>query len=181
MSCEWTRLTWFNSSLALRTGEVSEDVGCWILSLHKLLPKDDFDLLVMTLWSIWKTRNDCLFNKAKPDGPKTLLIAQELRAEWLSCQDPKGSKDQAQPQPCWKAPPTGTLKVNMDVGWSGCKGTGFGLVIRDEKGSFQAVASHYVDHRMDPIPAETLCLRWCLQMVGEWNLDHLIISSDCHY
>lgn len=77
------------------------------------------------------------------------------------------------------SPVVGKLKVNIDAGWAGKEGTGFGLVIRDERGKFQASAAHYVPYRMDPLLAEALCLRWSLNLVVDWGLDDVIFSSDC--
>ncbi|XP_057438130.1 uncharacterized protein LOC130730198 [Lotus japonicus] len=79
----------------------------------------------------------------------------------------------------WTPPPSGSMKLNFDAGWAGPRGQGFGLVVRDDKGAFQVAASHYEDHRSDPLVAEALSFRWALKLAAEWNLDNLVIVSDC--
>ncbi|XP_057428283.1 uncharacterized protein LOC130721473 [Lotus japonicus] len=83
------------------------------------------------------------------------------------------------PSVVWSPPPAGTMKLNFDAGWAGPRGQGFGLVVRDDKGVFQVAASHYEDHRSDPLVAEALSFRWALKLAAEWNLDNLVFVSDC--
>ncbi|XP_057436829.1 uncharacterized protein LOC130729188 [Lotus japonicus] len=177
MTCNWTRGLWLSSHLALRTGDFRDGLEAWVLSMKKVLPADEFDNFIMILWGIWKARNDSVFNKTKPECQQIVRMALMVRQDWLEHQEARGSR--IQEAACWNPPPQGYLKINVDAGWSGKEGTGYGLVIRNAEGIFQVAASLYVDHRMDPLMAEALCFRWSLMKAVEWQLDHLVFSSDC--
>ncbi|XP_057453511.1 uncharacterized protein LOC130745341 [Lotus japonicus] len=157
MTCNWTRGLWLSSHLALRTGDFRDGLDAWVLSMKKVLPADEFDNFIMILWGIWKARNDSVFNKTKPDSQQVVRMALVVRHDWLEHQVARGSR--IQEEACWNPPSQGYLKINVDAGWSGKEGTGYGLVARNAKGIFHVAASLYVDHPMDPLMVEALCFR----------------------
>ncbi|XP_057426510.1 uncharacterized protein LOC130719933 [Lotus japonicus] len=177
LQCNWVRQVWFASPMSIRYGDIQVDIDKWLYLLSSAGEREVIDQVAMLLWSIWKARNDSTFKRIKPDVRKTLDMAVNMRVEWLSHQ-PISAKT-VMPSAVWIPPPSGYMKLNFDAGWSGNRGSGFGLVIRDDKGLFQAAASHYEDHRMDPLVAEALCFRWALRLAVEWNLENLVIVSDC--
>lgn len=76
-------------------------MGDWVNMLRNALPAEDFELFVMLLWSIWKTRNNCLFNKAKPDRVGTIEMAVVLWNEWLQHQVPAATAGSRQVSSVW--------------------------------------------------------------------------------
>lgn len=179
LGCHWTRQTWFSSGLAIRTGDVTSDVVGWLLQLKEQLSFDLMDQVAMICWSIWKCRNESIFNKVKPDSRRAIMLADSMRLDWLSHQEKKGSAATRTSEPVWTPPPAGSMKMNFDAGWAGATGMGLGLVVRDSLGAFQVAATHYQEVRMDPLMAEAVGLRWALNLATNWNLDSLVVSSDC--
>lgn len=177
MTCDWSRRFWWSSHLALRSGDFADGIEAWIQHLKSALPADDFENFVMMVWGVWRARNDMVFNKVRPESQQIMNMALSVRRDWLEHQAVKGT--QRHEQASWSPPSEGFLKINIDAGWSGKEGTGYGLVVRNAEGVFQAAATQYVDHRMDPLLAEALCFRWSVQKALDWNLDQLIFSSDC--
>ncbi|XP_057438067.1 uncharacterized protein LOC130730153 [Lotus japonicus] len=175
--CHWVRQVWFASSLSIRSGDIQLEIDKWIQQLACSVGGEIMDQIAMVLWSIWKARNESFFKKIKPDVCKSLDLAINLRTEWL-CHQPQFEK-MGSSSAVWTPPPSGSMKLNFDAGWAGPRGQGFGLVVRDDKGAFQVAASHYEDHRSDPLVAEALSFRWALKLAAEWNLDNLVIVSDC--
>lgn len=76
------------------------------------------------------------------------------------------------PSAVWIPPPSGSMKLNFDAGWAGPRGPGFGLIVRDEKETFHIVASHYDDHRLDPLVAEAFFVSNGQQLVKAFHQCH---------
>ncbi|XP_057450637.1 uncharacterized protein LOC130742561 [Lotus japonicus] len=150
-----------------------------LLHMKEEVNADNMAQVAMICWSIWKARNDKIFNKIAPDSSKTVELAINMRTDWLSHQPPSTRTSSVPSDPSWTLPPTGFMKLNFDAGWSGEMGSGFGMVIRDDEGRFQIAATHYEDCILEPLIAEACCLRWALNLAVNWELDGLVVASDC--
>lgn len=56
--CTMAARIWFASPLGLRVQEVKNVVQVdWLINLAQSLPRDNFDIVLITLWTKWKERN----------------------------------------------------------------------------------------------------------------------------
>ncbi|XP_057416032.1 uncharacterized protein LOC130710699 [Lotus japonicus] len=179
LNCNWARQVWFMSDLAIKSGEVATELDNWLLQMKEIVSLDVMDQVAMICWSIWKSRNDCIFNKIVPDPKRATEIATSMRLDWLTYQPQNKGSRSVPSDPVWTPPPAGLMKLNFDAGWAGEKGSGFGLVVRNDNGGFQVASSHYEDCRREPLIAEAMCFRWALNLAANWGLDSLVFSSDC--
>lgn len=82
-------------------------------------------------------------------------------------------------QVSWKRPSLGLLKVNFDAAHSDAKGTGFGLVIRNEFGNLVVAACHKPPRQMNPTLADATCFKWPLQQCLFMGFSNVSFESDC--
>lgn len=147
-----------------------------------MLSTGDLDVtgqVAMQAWAIWKQRNELVHQGTQPDVQRTVEMAHELWVEWKGYANEKKSKPiMEQEGESWKKPNEGLLKINLDVGWSGSNGQGFGMVIRDHRGECMFAATSFYPHRAAPIVAESEALRWAIQMAQRLELTHIILETD---
>lgn len=72
----------------------------------------------------------------------------------------------------------GFIKLNIDSGWAGKEGTGFGLIARSDTAAPMLAASCYQDCRYDPAVAEALALRWGLELALNVEIERVQVELD---
>ncbi|XVF52170.1 hypothetical protein PTKIN_Ptkin04bG0243400 [Pterospermum kingtungense] len=96
---------------------------------------------VMTLWGIWRFRNDKPWNNANRPASITTHLALEYLCDWIAEKD-AGSNYSIDftvsvEHQRWSKPPVGYFKCNTDaVIFTDSRSVGFGVVVRDNHGSF---------------------------------------------
>ncbi|KAE8734648.1 hypothetical protein F3Y22_tig00000738pilonHSYRG00149 [Hibiscus syriacus] len=152
------------------------------------------------MWSVWKCRNEVIFQKVKLDVVRLFFIVRFRIASWfvakfkdvnipidslvgdLKLADLVGRQGNGNSKPiCWVPPPDGFLKLNVDgamvKGWD--KG-GIGGLIRDSKG----VLLQWFSERVGggpPILAELLAIKTVLCLLEDLNFvpnRRFILESD---
>lgn len=97
------------------------------------------------LWQVWKERNAKLWDGQCKSPSDSVHASAALLGEWSSSRlVPINSTiiSGVTRRPCgaWHPPPAGFWKLNVDAAFSRDSfQTGFGMVVRDEHGSFIAV------------------------------------------
>lgn len=132
MRCEWSKRCWFSSMLSLRMDTISEELRPWWESLLSTGDPEITGQVALIAWAIWKQRNEVIYQGVQPDIHKTTNMAHELWMEWQKhTNENKHKPERDEEEEGWTKPQEGTLKMNIDAGWSGNNGQGFGLVLRD--------------------------------------------------
>ncbi|XP_073278679.1 uncharacterized protein [Primulina huaijiensis] len=89
--------------------------GCLECWPHKLLPT-----MFMTIWSIWKYRNDKLWNAAERSTRVNIKLAVDFLNDWIAARkSPHITHSQmnaSEEELTWKNPPSGFMKCNVDAG-----------------------------------------------------------------
>lgn len=76
LHCSISATIWFVSPLGFRSFYRSEDGLCaWLAHMVQSLSKNNFELLLVLLWSIWKVRNEFLWNGVEVSPLDTQLKA----------------------------------------------------------------------------------------------------------
>ncbi|KAE8685641.1 Mannosyl-oligosaccharide 1,2-alpha-mannosidase MNS2 [Hibiscus syriacus] len=138
------------------------------------------------LWSVWKCRNEIVFQKKKVDSAMLFFLARYRTATWfgvnfedvyipfdslvgdLKLVDSNGNQKKGCSTPSkWVPPPQGFLKLNVDgamaKGWD--KG-GIGGLIRDDRGLLVGSFSENIGG-VPPILAELMAIKRGLTLIEE--------------
>ncbi|XP_028089296.1 uncharacterized protein LOC114289726 [Camellia sinensis] len=145
--CEWAKRVWFDSGLGFRCDEL--DMGTiwsWFGKLFASLGtasegRSVLCSMIWVAWSIWKVRNEHLFNHYIVDPIEVIAKAKQEEAVFLAaCEvDSAFVETIAGAQssgPQWVPPPRGIWKINCDAATDLSRGRGAVVVLlRDEKGN----------------------------------------------
>ena len=95
--CKFSQAVWFASPLGLRVEGLNhmentqiQDIIHYVLVSTK--NKDTLQIVLSILWSIWKARNDLLFNKIKCSPLQVLSKAKAIQLEKEEAQTKKDRK-----------------------------------------------------------------------------------------
>lgn len=140
--------------------------------------------VAMTSWSIWKARNEFVFQQT-PVVVKNIAIRMEQAWEELCTVSTKAPADCPAPQPVsssviakWRAPDQGRFKFNCDASWKKEFGGGFGaIILRNHKGDLLNEKKFKVIGNSALI-CEAMALREACFMAKALNLRSVEIESD---
>lgn len=127
------------------------------------------------MWTIWKVRNELIFQKKATSPEETLLRAIVVAREWLNEQIPVAHA----PSKLIRALPTyeRCLKVQSDAAWrTETSVAGLAWTIHNEEGPI-SFASHCL-YVASPLIAEALALREAVTMCGSLNRQRIHFESD---
>ncbi|KAL3745632.1 hypothetical protein ACJRO7_014708 [Eucalyptus globulus] len=190
--CEWTHQIWANQKLKLNPSPNNiSRIDKWLLEVLTLernpRPKE---LVVGTLWQIWKIRNAMVF---KGELPQLQEVVQEVETNLESFnrwnpKRPKRSKNYVDVVGKWLPPMKGHLKINVDASWTENQREGsIAELCRDENGVLRDGFAAKIEAD-SPLKAEALAVRAALWKVTkereetsptlEKNLK-IEVQSDC--
>ena len=106
--------------------------------------KAEMELMVALCWSIWQSRNLLIFKSKREDSQSSVARAEAVVQAYRRIQMPhmqESSRYGDAAQKCWKPPPAGWFKANVDAAVKiDQQRTGLGIVIRNSKGNVVAAA-----------------------------------------
>jgi len=153
------------------------------MKLKKIDKCQCYVILIYGLWTIWKMRNDVVFNKKVPNIMLAVQNISNLANDFnLACNlnsetanEPAASSGLREN---WRPPQAGFAKVNIDAGCFEGNYTCWGLIVRDHRGHVQAAATKREKLKCSPTLAEAIGLRWCLQWINDQNLQNVVVEMD---
>lgn len=164
--CEWTQPIW----LAIQIYLVPSSLGLitlaqWLLEIFNRGEKGYDSTILYTLWWIWKSRNDFVFNETVPNPMSAFYqIRSQVQEFWAS----KANESKTYLDPhcvpnwnnkVWRHPRTPYLKINCDAAFNQINGKGFAsIVLRDERGYVLTMSSCKF-FANSPLMAEALRIR----------------------
>ncbi|CAN6553756.1 unnamed protein product [Malus baccata var. baccata] len=176
--CPWVRAIWFGGALNYRIeGESISSWADWLMEVLVRFPggaevrKWVCSYVAFTVWFIWRTRCEFVFNQVPILPFKVLLgVSFAVGAYWdaMGWSGAGAARPSARcgPIPIWIPPPASFVKTNVDASWSLSSHSGFaGVVIRDASGQFVAVAE------------ATALLRGC-KLGSSLGFQSVIVESD---
>ncbi|XP_028055940.1 uncharacterized protein LOC114260082 [Camellia sinensis] len=188
--CEWSRRVWFGCDLGLRCNNrdrfsARERFGkCFETLGTSAWGKSVLCSMVWVAWTIWKGRNDHLFNHHQVDPSGVIAKAKRDEAEFLaSCLatlTPQiGASGMNSGCSSWFPPPRGLWKFNCDAAVDLKHGMGTVVVLlRDHTG--QLVDGMVRTTRLRfVVQCELLAIRHACLMADALNLTTAEIESDC--
>lgn len=181
----WTTISHPPSPIGLTT------ISQWILDVLDSPMADNYHLsswVFFTMWTIWKARNDMVFNNKKSIPLNALHLVKNQCHEFLaaSTTNPnEGTQDQinlpsmVQASPVqWRPPCDHFVKINIDAAFDQATGKGFaGIICRDNQGKLLTASSNRF-YAFSPLVAEALSLREAASLADNFNLERVIFESD---
>ncbi|KAJ1418166.1 Ribonuclease H-like superfamily [Sesbania bispinosa] len=137
----------------------------------------------MVLWSLWKQRNEKVWEGVQRATSEVVTRAQEAFTDWncvKSCGEVGITSVVTSHNFCWFPPQAGRVKCNVDAAlFADQNGFGVGLCLRDDKGQY--IKSNVLYHHGSPPPreAEALGLLDALSWLGELGMLEVDIELDC--
>ncbi|KAM2407497.1 hypothetical protein ACFX1X_026667 [Malus domestica] len=136
--CSMARAIWF-ASLGIRGRDNS--LVCfrdWVTKLAHDSSKLTFDLMLTTIWSIWRARNDLLWKGTISHPRDVALRAEEWMLAFRHYHSPSKMVSMQTIQK-WYPSDIGFLKCNFDGAWDErSRKCGVGVIIRNCSGEFLA-------------------------------------------
>ncbi|PNY04967.1 ribonuclease H [Trifolium pratense] len=126
---------------------------------------------------MWFFRNQVVFQQKIPTPPDIAIAALDIVHEF-NLAVPKKSKQRQQHAASEPAATLCSHLIQVDAGCFPDGYTTFGCVIKDCSGMISFSACRKENLLVDPLLAEALAIRWCLQVAKDQNLKEVIIQSD---
>ena len=91
----------------------------------------------ITIWNVWKSRNNMVFNKKKRNPSLAMEIVKQALEHYHCVASPRLQTRKVLKGIWWERPPQGWMKLNNDGSANGNPGlAGCGGVIRDDSGQW---------------------------------------------
>ncbi|XP_062020933.1 uncharacterized protein LOC133737384 [Rosa rugosa] len=159
------------------------DFKNWLLERATSLSSDLFDKMLVLLWSLWKNRNDKLWNEKHKDGPILVATAMGWYEEYLQANVPSGLVPSTPMRPVaksWCSPRPETVKLNIDGSYlPNVTYGGVGGVLRNDQAAFLAAFSIRESFVTSPLHVELLAIKHGLLLLLGLGVNSAIIETDC--
>ncbi|XP_040361831.1 uncharacterized protein LOC121049227 [Rosa chinensis] len=128
-------------------------ITSWLQFCLEILSHDEFALLLVLLWSIWKERNERLWSRKF----KTLhqVYFQVHFVQLLRSSTSRRSRGAVRPRRSWLPPPSGWLKANIDGAFN--QDTHCGDIVEAMAG--REACELAAEFQLAPIVFESDCLK----------------------
>jgi hypothetical protein len=176
MECNFAKLVWFSSSLGIHV-PLHSSLTSWLLNWLEKKDKLGSQLFCTILWKMWFYRNQMVFRMVNTFPPAVATAALDFVVDFNQTVPAKKSKGQqsiaAAPSPVQNA-----HIIQVDAGCFPEGYTTFGCVFKAAPDNIFFSACKKEELITDPVMAETLAIRWCLNLAKERGLQDIIIQSD---
>ncbi|CAL1377935.1 unnamed protein product [Linum trigynum] len=159
---------------------MGEDRSCadWLCEVLENGKDEEICEFLITIWFLWKERNNHLFNNQKLEEWEVVERAQNYLEEFRRVQGPAPPSIRHSQTYKWERPEEG-LKANVDACILKEGGTRFGLVVRNGDGGFVMAAVSRTRIKWRPEMAEPQAFLWGLKLVKQHNLFPVMMETDC--
>ncbi|CAJ2636477.1 unnamed protein product [Trifolium pratense] len=150
--------------------------------LHRL-NKDQQELFCVLVWSIWKRRNNKVWENVTDSDQTVVERAKHLITSWRNAQQIRQSANITQPSPqqtVWTKPRHGRYKCNVDASFSLDRNkVGIGMCLRDDHGRFVTARTEWIEPIVDVEIGEVIGLLHALKWVEEMQIYDTDFEMDC--
>ncbi|XP_058783747.1 uncharacterized protein LOC131658475 [Vicia villosa] len=149
-------------------------------SVGKVANQEEQATFSTILWSLWKCRNNLIWNQTEESKYHICNRAMNLLVGWRKAQttrNPPNPQSNSSADTTWRKPAIGRLKCNIDASFSNNK-VGIGACIRDDKGSFIAARTEWFSPITEVAVGEALGLLSSIKWVNELGYDNMDFELD---
>ena len=157
-----------------------QDVKQLMVDLLERLTSNEMDLLQAQAWFIWNQRNCVVHGGRMKDLSSLNKRAKEYVDEFKQAQSNLSVLTQQQQNgDVWQPPSHSEYKLNFDVAiFSGLDKSGFGAIIRNDKGEVMATMSVSGPRVSTSDEAELLACRRAIEFAVDAGFSRLTIEGD---
>jgi hypothetical protein len=152
------------------------------LVLHRI-DKAQQELFSIMVWSIWKRKNNQVWDNITDSDQIVCERAMHLITSWRNAQNLRAlanSVQQVPQQAEWRKPISGRYKCNIDESFSpAANKVGISMCIRDGQGRFVCARTECFEPILDVDVSEALGLLSALRWIDELQLRDMDIEMDC--
>ncbi|XP_058752178.1 uncharacterized protein LOC131625327 [Vicia villosa] len=151
-----------------------------IFSFLQVSNQDHKAIFSVTLWSIWKGRNNQVWNQVEESPTLICQRDNQLLTDWKEAQKYRLNNEIINSPPAiirWEKPQEGRFKCNIDAAFSHNK-VGFGACIRDELGNFIVARTEWFSPCTDVVIGEALGLLKAVNWVHDMGYDNMDFELD---
>jgi ribonuclease HI len=175
----WSMCSFRNKIIAaLHNNYAASDL---IFDLLQQLSNEDASLMACVIWSIWKQRNNRIWNNVIDAQNFVFSRAAALINDWCAVQQarPGTTGQPTTTEIKWNKPANGRVKCNIDASFSSHNNrVGIGVCIRDEKGAYVSAKLDQFSPICDVRVGEALGFLSALSWVHELNLGPVDFELD---
>lgn len=186
LQCQWVRPVWFGGLLQLdMAGGLIEPFTAWLEGRFQALAQrgegveEAAAYLSLSLWEIWKMRNEAVFRGIRPSPTfclqKIQIALRESRSETpIPDQGITGTRPSVKRTYQWRRPPPGFLKCNSDAGLNMQQHKAMAsYLLRDERGDLTCGYNKRL-YTSKPLIAEALALREATLMAANMKMEKVL-------
>lgn len=141
--------------------------------------------IITMCWSIWRARNDLVWNNKRWNSLRIVAKAWEYLSQWKAAQSRFFEAPITPPTPgdgaiLWVKPQQNEVKINVDAAVFENRGySGIGLIARNHEGHLLLAKTRCFSEIMNPALAEAIAVKEALSWAKEWSGKTITIESDC--
>jgi ribonuclease HI len=134
----------------------------------------------LILWTVWKNRNDKVWNDVKESGRSIGIKVLQHWQQWCSVQHHlQPSSQQQQHLSSWQKPPMSWYKCNVDAGFHKERNkVTAGWCVRNHDGNFITAGTLWQEGRYSVIEGEAFALFEALKAMQQQGLSQVIFETD---
>ncbi|XP_071921885.1 uncharacterized protein [Coffea arabica] len=148
----------------------------WIDCFMKFEGNELTELTVVTMWLLWKSRNQSLFAGKTERAAQVGVYAKAFLQEYWNLLRRQGSR-QYKEHTKWVAPEQSYLKINVDGAFSE-QAAGVGLVVRNYLGQVEAAMAARVEGVHNAEHVECLAFLYALEFARDFGISHFLLEGD---
>jgi len=137
-------------------------------------------LVVILLWSLWKSRNAKLWESS--DTPATVIItrAKEILHEWTCMQRAKPQVQNTNHIISWVKLPSGVIKCDVDAAiFHNNTIVGYGICFRNSEGQFSMAKSAFFPSSMTVLKVEATALLEAIKLAASLGFQAVQFETNC--
>jgi ribonuclease HI len=135
---------------------------------------------VAVLWSLWRTRNECLWEHKQPSTIRTCRLATDLIGDYKWCCSVLAAPQSPSQVLTWEKPEENWLKCNIDGAIFTSEGKfGIGICFRDSHGSLVQAHTMVFPFEVTSTECEASALKHALLIATAYGFERVIFESDC--
>ena len=180
--CPKVRDLWFASGCEMVRQSASLPSMCDAIRAWSACDKGLVSKGAFLAWVVWGERNNHVFNNVST--PPHVLLARVLRpveehgAYSSKIYSGRGVVPSSRPR-IWKAPPAGTIKLNIDASLAIDGWVGLGVVARNCDGDVSFAVTRRVRANWTAEVAEAKGIELAVRLCRRYGLQNVVIESDC--
>jgi hypothetical protein len=124
-----------------------------LFSILQMLEKHQQEFFSVMVWSIWKCRNNQVWNNMSDSTQTVCERVTHLITSWRNAQQVRELVDASQlilQQTTWTKPSIGIYKCNVDASFSSTHNkVGIGMCIRNDQGHFVKARTEWLEPILD--------------------------------